>query len=127
MAKGWRKESARHGLARKGIKTALAEEQKKARWLTTNRKTGKKTIIELARASPSDVDRYAKISNKELLKEFNESDFLQNVIGQTSVMDAQLYDLMEAEIDKRGLDAKAEAIVAKNERKADIMAERGEL
>ena len=127
MGKGWKRESARHGLARKGIKTALADEQKKARWLATNRKTGKKTIIELARASPNDADRYAKMSNKELLKEFNESDYLQNVIGQTSVMDAQLYDLIEMEIGKRGLDDKAEQIVEKNERRADRMAERGEL
>ena len=127
MKKGWKRESARHALARKGIKTALAEEQKRARWLVTNRKTGKKTVIELSRASPSDADRYAKISNKELLKEFSDSDYTQNVTGQTSVMDAQLYDLMEMEIDKRGLGDKAEQIVEKNEREADRMAERGEL
>lgn len=127
VGKGWRSESARHALARKGIKTSLTEEQKRAKWLVTNKKTGKKSVIQLARATPSDVDRLAKTTDKKLLSEFENSDFVQHVIGTTSVRDAQLYDLMEREINKRGLGYKAEVIVEKNEKKGDKMAERGEL
>ena len=95
---GWKRESARHALARKGVKTAV----KKKKW------TG-----------GDETKRISKLSNKALLQEFKNQDYLQFEYGQTSKWDSLVYAWLEDEINKRGLEDKAEAIVEANKKRGE--------
>jgi len=99
MAKGWKRESARHSLARKGIKTG---KKKTKQWTLADEKK-----------------QISKLKDTHLLTQFENQDYIQFEYGQTSRWDALVYGLLENEIAKRGLEDKASEIVEKNKRKTE--------
>ena len=77
--------------------------------------------ISFARANMGDVERYRKMSDKELEDSFCGLYWVVHVYGQSSVRDCQLINLMEIEVGKR----KNEASISRIKKRMKEMDEEG--